>query len=533
MPEHRNHPGVYVQEIPSGVRAISEVDTSVCAFVGRAERGPTDVPVTITGFAAFERVFGGLWEGSRLGFAVRDFFRNGGGSAVVVRVYRAESGVEAKPHRAVLSVDTLRLEAATEGAWGNSLRVRVDHDTRPFDPALGETPTSLFTLTVRDGTTGEMEEHRDLVVAPAGHPRVVDAVLEAESTLVRVTGMGSGRPAASSVPVAGTTAWVDTSPATSTAVMGGGLASDGPGLTAEEFTGPGPAATSKGLHALDDADLFGLVVIPPYTAGDGVDPPVVAAAATLSEERRAMLLLDAPPEWSDAQTVQAASAAGFDTVLGTVSRNAALYFPRATQPNPLHGNQIEDFGVVGAIAGVMARTDAERGVWKAPAGLEATVAGATSLGVQLTGDDIAQLTALGVNCLREVPGVGPVVWGARTLEGSAQQASEWRYVPVRRTALFIEQSLVRGTRWSVFEPNAEPLWAQIRSSVTSFMNSLFLRGAFQGAPARDAFFVRCDRSTMTQADIDRGVVTILVGFAPLRPAEFVVVRVHQVAGQTP
>ena len=393
--------------------------------------------------------------------------------------------------------------------------------------------TSRFTLTVRDGTTGEMEEHRDLVVAPAGHPRAVDAVLAAQSTLVRVTGMGPGRPAASRDPDAGRTAWVDASPATSAGVTGSGLASDGEGLTPEEFIGTGFAAANRGLHALNAADLFGLVVIPPYTAGEGVDPPVVAAAATLSEERRAMLLLDSPPEWSDAQTVQAASATGFDTVLGTVSRNAALYFPRVRQPNPLHGNQIEEFGAAGAIAGMMARTDAERGVWKAPAGLDARVATATALGVQLTGDDIAQLTPLGVNCLREVPRVGPVVWGARTLQGGVQQASEWRYVPVRRTALFIEQSLWRGTRWAVFEPNAEPLWEGIRSSVTSFMNSLFRRGAFEGTSARDAFFVRCDRSTTTQADINRGVVTILVGFAPLKPAEFVVVRVHQVAGQAP
>lgn len=533
MPEHRSHPGVYVQETPSGVRAISEVDTSVCAFVGRAERGPTDRPVTITSFAAFERVFGGLWEGSRLGFSVRDFFRNGGRTAVVVRVYRPDSGVAARRRRAVLSVDALGLEAASEGAWGNSLRVRVDHDTRPFDPALGEAATSLFTLTVRDGTTGDIEEHRDLVVAPAGHPRVVDTVLEAQSTLVRVTSMGSHRPAASGAPDAGATAWVDTSPATSTGVTGEGLASDGPALTAEEFIGAGFAATNKGLHALGDADLFGLVVIPPYTADDGVDPSVVAAAATLSEERRAMLLLDPPPGWSDAQTVQAASATGFDTVLGTVSRNAALYFPRVRQSNPLHGNQVEEFGAAGTVAGVMARTDAEQGVWKAPAGLGATVVGATSLGVQLTADDISQLTPLGVNCLREVPGVGRVVWGARTLEGGMHPSGEWRYVPVRRTALFIEQSLWRGTRWAVFEPNAEPLWAQIRSSVTSFMSALFRQGAFQGASARDAFFVRCDRSTTTQADIDRGVVTILVGFAPLKPAEFVVIRVHQAAGGTP
>jgi hypothetical protein len=180
----------------------------------------------------------------------------------------------------------------------------------------------------------------------------------------------------------------------------------------------------------------------------------------------------------------------------------------------------------------MARTDAQRGVWKAPAGLDATLNGVPELELALTDGDIGRLNPLGVNCLRAVPAAGRVVWGARTMQGADRLASEWKYIPVRRTALFIEESLFRGTQWVVFEPNDEPLWAQIRLNVGSFLNTLFRQGAFQGATPRDAYFVKCDKETTTQADIDVGVVNIHVGFAPLKPAEFVVIRLQQMAGQS-
>ena len=215
-----------------------------------------------------------------------------------------------------------------------------------------------------------------------------------------------------------------------------------------------------------------------------------------------------------------------------MSKNAAVFFPRLRQPNPLQDNQVETFAAAGAVAGVMARTDAQRGVWKAPAGLEATLNGVPDLALPLTDGDIGRLNPLGVNCLRAVPAVGRVVWGARTLQGADRLASEWKYLPVRRTALFLEESLFRGTQWVVFEPNDEPLWAQIRLNVGTFLNTLFRQGAFQGATPREAYFVKCDKETTTQADIDRGVVNIHVGFAPLKPAEFVVIRLQQLAGQS-
>jgi phage tail sheath protein FI len=184
------------------------------------------------------------------------------------------------------------------------------------------------------------------------------------------------------------------------------------------------------------------------------------------------------------------------------------------------------------VAGVIARTDSARGVWKAPAGLDATLRGVPDLSVRLSDQENGLLNPLGINCLRSLPPAGRVVWGARTAVGADVLASDWKYLPVRRLALYIEESLFRGTRWVVFEPNDEPLWGQIRLSVGSFMHELFRQGAFQGATPRDAYRVRCDADTTTQADRDLGVVNIEVGFAPLKPAEFVVIRLQQMAGQT-
>jgi phage tail sheath protein FI len=184
------------------------------------------------------------------------------------------------------------------------------------------------------------------------------------------------------------------------------------------------------------------------------------------------------------------------------------------------------------VAGVIARTDATRGVWKAPAGLDATLSGVVELATPLTDLEIGRLNPLGVNCLRASPGAGHTVWGARTRAGSDRLASEWKYLPVRRTALFLEESLYRGTQWVVFEPNDAPLWAQIRLNVGAFMNNLFRQGAFAGTTPREAFFVKCDAETTTQDDVNLGIVNIVVGFAPLKPAEFVVIRLQQLAGQT-
>jgi uncharacterized protein len=290
------------------------------------------------------------------------------------------------------------------------------------------------------------------------------------------------------------------------------------------------------LPALDTIapQVFNLLCIPRMAALDAaaVNPTpnaktVIDGATAFCRARRAFLLLD-PPQSIDqrAEMVTWMNANG-----ASRDRNSAVFFPRLEMPDPIAANRPRVVGASGTMAGVYARTDSERGIWKAPAGTEARIRGASIVGDPLTDADSGVLNPMGVNVLRTFPVFGDVVWGARTTDGSDQAASEWKYVPVRRTALYIEESLVQGLRWVVFEPNDEPLWAQIRLNVGAFMHSLFRKAAFQGTTPRDAYLVRCDRRTTTQADIDLGIVNILVGFAPLKPAEFVVIQIQQLTAQ--
>jgi phage tail sheath protein FI len=520
MPGTYTYPGVYIEEIPSGVRTITGVATSIAAFIGRAERGPVDEAATVNSYADFERMFGGLWTESSLGYAVRDFYRNGGGRAIIVRLFHAAEGNEGT---ASISIGDLNLTAASAGSWGDSLRVRIDHDTR--EPEAGESDDELFNLFVLDGETGETEEFRNVAVS-SGHARRIDKVLEAGSDLVRVSGaLPAARPAAHADPPAGGDIWGDNDPATNSAVADDARGSDGEAIELDDFTGEGKQSGKQGLYALEQADLFNLLCIPPYAADD-VDNDLLSEAASYCVKRRAMLLIDPPSAWVTKQ----AAVDGIGN-LGGGSTNAAVFFPRIEQTDPLKDNQIAVRVPCGAVAGVFARTDGESGVWKAPAGLGATLVGVPSLAVELTDAENGELNPLGVNCLRIFAAAGRVVWGARTRRGDDRLASEWKYIPVRRTALFIEESLYRGTQWVVFEPNDEPLWSAIRLNVGAFMHNLFQQGAFQGSSAREAYFVKCDKETTTQNDIDRGIVNILVGFAPLKPAEFVVIKIQQIAGQ--
>jgi phage tail sheath protein FI len=283
---------------------------------------------------------------------------------------------------------------------------------------------------------------------------------------------------------------------------------------------------SEALSALDGVDLFNVLCIPPDTRAGTTPQAVYQAALTSCVARRAMLIIDPPAGWTTAD----AARDGLDgdiALTGQATRNAALYFPRLRQADPLLNGQIDTFVPCGAIAGLMARTDAQRGVWKAPAGANAVLQGAQDLSVPLTDAENGVLNPLGVNCLRRFPNAGPVVWGARTLRGADRFADEYKYIPVRRLALYLEESIGRGIRWAVFEPNDEPLWAQLRLHVGTFMHGLFVQDAFQGSRPRDAYFVKVDRDTTAQNDIDAGVVNLLVGFAPLKPAEFVVLKFQQ------
>jgi phage tail sheath protein FI len=496
------YPGVYVREVPSNVRPITGVATSITAFLGRAVKGPANEAVTVNGFADYQRLFGGLSRDSSMSFAVRDFFNNGGGQALIVRLVKDATA-------STLTVSGLELEAASPGTWSDQLTVQIGPGST--DPSVaaryGVQVSDLFNLTATDGRTGATETFANLTVLAAG--RNAQHVLAEESSLVRVVTLPAATPAAGTGTV--TTAGVD-----------------GTTLDDNSYIGTDLEAAHQGLWALDDADLFNLVCIPPPTLDetDQTSAAVYGQALKYCADRRAMLVVDPPPAMTKDNAVAQLGALG---LTGQAARNGALYFPRLRAPDPTAENRIRTFVPCGAVAGVMARTDAARGVWKAPAGIDATLAGVSDLTVNLTNDENGMLNPLGVNCFRTFPVFGRVVWGARTLRGADQAADEYKYVPVRRLALFLEESLFRGTQWVVFEPNDEPLWAQIRLNLGAFMQGLFRQGAFEGTNPRDAYFVKCDAETTTVNDRNLGRVNILVGFAPLRPAEFVILQIQQIA----
>lgn len=294
----------------------------------------------------------------------------------------------------------------------------------------------------------------------------------------------------------------------------------------------GDRGAKTGMYALLDVDLFNILCVPDTMRLSDAEAALVAAEATaLCGEERAFYIVDVP-QGANPRDEPDEIQEWLDGNAGLRDKNAALYYPRPRVADPLNEFRPRAIASSGTMAGIYARTDAARGVWKAPAGTEASLRGVQGLEYRLTDPENGVLNPLGINALRNRPVVGTVAWGARTLFGADSMASEWKYVPVRRTALFIEESLFRGTQWVVFEPNDEKLWSQIRLNVGTFMNTLFRQGAFQGTTPAEAYFVKCDAEVNPQADIDRGIVNIVVGFAPLKPAEFVLVKLQQMAGQS-
>ncbi|MFF4602039.1 phage tail sheath family protein [Streptomyces sp. NPDC001339] len=609
---HRGYPGVYVEELPSSVRSITTVTTSVTAFVGHTRRGPLNQPVRITSFADFERRFGGLTSQSPVAYAVHQFFGNGGTVAVIVRVTKAGSGEAA--HATLESTEghsqcpVLKVYAKEPGVWGDGLRVAVDYDT--------PCPEETFNLQVLDAHGHSRESFTGLSMDSC-HGRYAETVINAGSALIRAEVVGEGRPdpsgtvskafhhelpdlnveltvkigevereftlydpdcdgeppcdvtelalllerklralpdapgkhafaGAEVIPFGHRIQVVAGSTDPRDIVRFLGECANDLGLEAsvnppvfplcggEDGDPPGPRdligseAHKSGLQALRDVDDVNLLALPELASYESTDDivSVLSAAERLCQERRIFLLVDAPAAWGGVDAARAGIAA-FAPVRGN---HSALYFPHLQLTDPLSG-RLRSFPPCGAIAGVIARTDGERGVWKAPAGTEARLAGVHSLAVKLTDREHGLLNPLGINCLRTFPLVGPLVWGARTLQGADALDSEWKYVPVRRLALHIEESLLRGLQWVVFEPNNEQLWLQIRLNVSAYLHSLFEKGAFKGSTPRQAYFVKCDKDTTTEADIENGIVNVVVGIAPVKPAEFVIVKIQQMAGQ--
>jgi len=640
MPVQVSYPGVYIEEIPSGVRTIVGVATSITAFLGQALMGPTDRAVTIFGYSDFARQFGDLDVKYPMGYAVRDFFVNGGAQAVIVRLYRspaataidgaaaaqaiaaaakgtanehaaAEAATKAKAEadeaehawghmdvpkdlsdaknkaadeaktakdeadqaaKAALAAtgtpdypgkkqvaDTkaqlqaqkadaaraaalaaapvswsgfaqltagtaehgLALRASSPGVWANTLQARVDDAVSPDVAAsFGLQPGDLFNIKFRLGSTGPVLE-TFLNVTVKESPRRIDRVLADESALVRVTDPANlpTTPPAANTP---DQPWTDDADN----VMG----DPGKDLTPSDYEGDQTAHTGK--YLLDDADLINLVCALGNSRGEAVPNSIYSDLLDYCVERRAFLLVDAPTTWTHTLLVSGPTAQVTGLGLtGERARNAAVFYPRIRESDPKLDGKIDTFPACGAIAGVMARTDGERGVWKASAGIDASLDGTAGLADSLTDRENGVLNQVGINALRSFPVYGRVVWGSRTLRGADQAADEYKYIPVRRTALFLEESLYRALYWVVFEPNDEPLWAQIRLNVGAFLQDLFRQGAFQGKTPAEAYFVKCDKETNPQNEINKGIVHIVVGFAPLKPAEFVIVQLQQIAGQ--
>jgi phage tail sheath protein FI len=662
MPITPTYPGVYIEEIPSGVRTIVGVATSIGAFVDFFAQGPMNEAVQILGPADFERQFGGLDGRSEASYAIQQFFLNGGTEAYVVRTTSATAG-NAATAAAIAASDSvggsklLTATAASPGLWGNNIRVDVDFGTN--DPTLFA-PNLPFNLTateiaVVNGQTQIVatETFRNLVIDPT-KPNDAAAVVNAGSQLITLkelsgstgkrpaqtgtasdalpapstltgaslkgltmdvslngtkvgttkplpeppptaytyaalasalqTAIQSVDPSLSTVTVsvvgsASTKAWLVAKAGTSNPTdflafsdSGTGLATalkfgntktqnvqqyalGGKALQAQATPNGSPQPGSDGtwdpvgdptgitqgligdpllktgMYALLDVDLFNILCIPAtMNLPDTNVAQVAADAESLCTQRRAFFILDPPSDSGKSDTVQGILT-WLDANATLRSRNAALYFPRLDIADPLNGFRLRPTAPSGTIAGLYARIDGSRGVWKAPAGTEASLAGVQALEYKLTDPENGVLNPLAINCLRTFPVYGSVCWGARTLFGADQLADDYKYIPIRRLALFIEESLYRGTQWVVFEPNDEPLWAQIRLNVGAFMQNLFRQGAFQGQTPQDAYFVQCNKDTNPQFSINQGIVTIVVGFAPLKPAEFVIIQIQQMAGQ--
>lgn len=286
-----------------------------------------------------------------------------------------------------------------------------------------------------------------------------------------------------------------------------------------------------GMYALDQVDLFNIMVIPPdpKLGGDSDMITIYSTAAPYCADHRAILIADPLDIWSSFATrSQFDKIQPTDFAIGGISarRSVFTYFPRVKKLDPEYGNREKVFSASGIVAGIFASTDVRRGVWKAPAGIEAGMNGVTGLEHRLTDMQNGVLNQVGVNVLRDFPVIGKVVWGSRTLAGADALSDDYKYLPVRRLTNYIEESLFRATKFAVFEPNAEPLWAQLRLTAGTFMADLNRQGAFYN------YFVQCDKSTTTPFDIDRGRVNVIIAFAPVKPAEFVILTIQQLAGQT-
>jgi hypothetical protein len=540
MPVSPTYPGIYIQEAPSSSHTIVAAQTNIAVLIGYSHPFKTAAAnlgkaVQIFSFQDYQRQFGGFVRSTAfanqanyqadpshnagdLAVAVNQFFLNGGATAYVVAV--ASPLWPTSPATLTLSGISFAALEVTDDLYTMTVSIKPLFAS-PSSPPIDSPADIVITYGPSNGTGGTVvETYRQVTLDPALPSYILTQL--AKSALVSVS--LSSPPPGSLAAAAGTMpAWWP-------------AAADF--FSASDFTAVLQADTS-----LDKVPLVNLMVIPGVT-----NTLVVSTAIAFCERNFCFYILDPVITDSADGTLPAYTNLVQNTpLLGDSSKNVGLYFPYLLSPDPIAGNannpvtlSWSDFTLPspneippsGTVAGIFAATDVSRGVWKAPAGFQAganNVTGVVERG-QMTDARQGTLNPLSINCLRNFANTGTIVFGARTL--AAQTDQQWTYVPVRRMALFLEQTFKANLKWVIFEPNAEPLWSAITLSISAFLLGLFKQGAFAGTTPSDAFLVQCGSQTTTPADIDSGIVNIVVGFAPLEPAEFVIVTIAQLTGQS-
>ncbi|HEV8460318.1 MAG TPA: phage tail sheath C-terminal domain-containing protein [Gaiellaceae bacterium] len=539
-----SYPGVYIEELASASHSVTPAPTSVTVFVGftnpywRLSDGsapPFEEAYEVFSFADYESAFGGFFSSPYLpdyvGQALFQFFENGGSNAYVVGL-QSDKYFDFSTDPPTSGSTREAPSATFDDGSGNGF---VFTALQPVGVSSQTPPGTAMSVTLSNftKTDGTDNDTADITIEYGSSVETYRRVLI--STLVSTITASSRLVSVETESSTDVTAYNDLSATSVDFTYAGGDPTQGTVLIdltkfADVFAANAP---------LDKVPIFNLLLLPGIT-----DPAVLAEALAYAEQKRAFYIMD-PPENAvsdEAATHLAdapANAAAIADILSgatppPLSANGALYFPylRTTDPVTLAPLNSPPSGYV---AGIFAREDVGRGVWKSPAGLETTILGTTGVvpwGVMTDPQNGVLYTKPNyVNCLRSFPGVGTVVFGARTLVSANDAFEQWRYVAVRRMALFIEQSLYGSLKWAIFEPNDEPLWTALTTEVKAFMLGLYRQGAFQGT-ADKAFRVQCDATTTSQDDINNGIVNIIVSFAPLKPAEYVVVKIAQLAGQS-
>jgi hypothetical protein len=490
-------PGVYVEEVSSGSKPIEAAGTAVAAFVGFAEKGPANQPTLVTNWTQYVATFGGFIEGSYLAHSVYGYFANGGGSAYVVRV-GGEQAADEPVRRAELP--------ATEESGKPAFTVRAlpsANGGAPISVEVTTQPEDTFTLVVKQGGT-PVESFEGLTVR-RGPTNVVTAV-KTHSKLIEVEET-SHRSLA--VPRPGETVLAAAQP---------------PAIRVAPDDYVGNTADRTGFAGLEAIDEITMLVVPDVMAAaergllddEGVRAVQLAMITHCELMRDRVAILDTPPGLNAQQVKAWRAEANYD------SKYAALYFPWIKIMDPLSGAPMFT-PPSGHMAGIWARNDSTRGVHKAPA--NEVVRGAITLELNITKGEHDQLNPDGINCIRSFPGQGIRVWGARTLSSDP----EWRYLNVRRLFNYVEKSILNGTNWVVFEPNDPKLWDSVKRTVTMFLRRVWRDGALFGATPAQAFFVKCDAENNPPENRDAGMLTVEIGIAPVKPAEFVIFRISQYA----